>query len=120
MFYYKEEVRDEPYTIRFRKARTMTEDKVVDWQVKAGDIVKNGDELVDIETEKITNVCEAPASGVFRRRVAQNGTILPVGVLIGVIADTDTRPRVPSYDYSLFGSVKNAPLDNIRQLLAAA
>ncbi len=108
---------DEPYTIRFRKARTMTEDKVVDWQVKAGDTVKNGDELVGIEIEKITNICEAPASGVFRCRVAQDGTTLPVGVLIGVIADTDTRPRVPSYDYSLFGSVKNVPLDNIRQII---
>jgi pyruvate/2-oxoglutarate dehydrogenase complex dihydrolipoamide acyltransferase (E2) component len=69
---------------------TMTEGKVVDWQVKAGDTVKNGDELVGIETEKITNACEAPASGVFRRRVAQDGTTLPVGALIGVIAQADT------------------------------
>lgn len=105
MFDSKEEVTDEPYTIRFRKVRTMIEDKVVDRQVKAGDTVR------------ITNVCEAPASGIFRCRVAQDGTPLPVGVLIGVMADTDTRPSVPSYEYSLFGSVKNVPLDNIPQII---
>lgn len=69
---------------------TMTEGKVVDWQVKAGDEVEDGDEVVGIETEKITNVCEAPTGGVFRRRVAHDGTTLPVGALIGVIADADT------------------------------
>jgi len=69
---------------------TMTEGKVVDWQVKVGDQVKNGDELVGIETEKITNACEAPASGVFRRCVAGSGDTLPVGGLIGVIAQAET------------------------------
>lgn len=53
---------------------TMKEGKVVDWQVKAGDEVVEGDEIVGIETEKITNVCEAPADGVFRRRVAMTAT----------------------------------------------
>lgn len=69
---------------------TMTQGTVVDWQVKAGDPVKSGDEIVGIETEKITNVCEAPAGGTFRRRVASEGATLPVGALIGVIADADT------------------------------
>ncbi|MFT6424744.1 MAG: pyruvate dehydrogenase E2 component (dihydrolipoamide acetyltransferase) [Celeribacter sp.] len=69
---------------------TMTEGKVVDWQVKAGDDVEEGDEIVGIETEKITNVCEAPASGVFRRRVAHEGTTLPVGALIAVMAQAET------------------------------
>ncbi|MFT7135815.1 MAG: hypothetical protein ACI80I_001813 [Akkermansiaceae bacterium] len=30
---------------------TMTEGKVVDWQVKAGDEIQEGDEVVGIETE---------------------------------------------------------------------
>lgn len=48
---------------------TMKEGKVVDWQVKAGDEVVEGDEIVGIETEKITNVCEAPGG----RRVPPPG-----------------------------------------------
>jgi len=69
---------------------TMTEGKVVDWQVKAGEEIKEGAEVVGIETEKITNSCEAPADGVFRRRVAHEGDTLPVGGLIGIIAQADT------------------------------
>ncbi|MBW4960670.1 biotin/lipoyl-containing protein [Sulfitobacter sp. CW3] len=69
---------------------TMTEGKVVDWQVKAGDEVQEGDEVVGIETEKITNSCEAPADGIFRRRVAHEGDTLLVGHLIGIIAKADT------------------------------
>ena len=69
---------------------TMKEGKVVDWRVKAGDEVEEGDEIVGIETEKITNVCEAPTDGVFRRRVAHDGDTLAVGALIGVIAQSDT------------------------------
>jgi len=55
---------------------TMTEGKVVDWRVEAGDEVMEGDELVGLETEKITNICESPADGVFRRRVAHDGDTL--------------------------------------------
>lgn len=69
---------------------TMKEGKVADWQVKAGDEVEEGDEIVGIETEKITNACESPADGVFRRRVAHEGDTLPVGGLIGIIAQADT------------------------------
>lgn len=69
---------------------TMKEGKVVDWRVDVGDEVEEGDEIVGIETEKITNGCEAPAEGVFRRRVADDGDTLPVGALIGVIAQSET------------------------------
>ncbi len=69
---------------------TMTKGKVVDWQVEVGDRVEGGDEIVGIETEKITNACESPAGGVFRRRVVETGVVVPVGALIGVIADADT------------------------------
>jgi pyruvate dehydrogenase E2 component (dihydrolipoamide acetyltransferase) len=69
---------------------TMKEGVVVDWQVKVGDEVEEGDEIVGIETEKITNACEAPAYGVFRRCIADVGDTLSVGGLIGVIADAET------------------------------
>lgn len=69
---------------------TMKEGDVVDWQVNVGDEVEEGDEIVGIETEKITNACEAPADGIFRRRIANKGDTLSVGALMGVIADAET------------------------------
>jgi pyruvate dehydrogenase E2 component (dihydrolipoamide acetyltransferase) len=71
----------------------MTEGKIAAWLVDEGAIVSVGDELADIETTKITNAYESPASGVLRRRVAPEQEDLLVGALIGVIADPATDDR---------------------------
>jgi pyruvate dehydrogenase E2 component (dihydrolipoamide acetyltransferase) len=45
----------------------MREGTVVSWHVEEGKGIDKGDELIDIETDKIVNTMEAPASGVLRR-----------------------------------------------------
>jgi len=67
----------------------MTEGRIGVWLVDEGATVAFGDELVEIETSKITNVLDSPWDGVLRRRVAQVGDTLPVGALLGVIAPPD-------------------------------
>ena len=67
----------------------MTEGKVAAWLVPEGAHVGAGDEIVEIETSKITNVFEAPAAGTLRRRVASEGETLPVGALLAVLAEAD-------------------------------
>ncbi|MEM8921769.1 MAG: biotin/lipoyl-containing protein, partial [Pseudomonadota bacterium] len=80
----------------------MEEGKIVEWWVVQGASVKEGDDLVDIETSKITNVCEAHVDGVLRRIVAQPDETLPVGALIGVfaedgVADADIDAFIDEY-----------------------
>ena len=65
---------------------SMQEGAIVEWLKPEGSSVREGEDLVDIETSKITNVCESPAAGVLRRIVAQPGETLPVGGLIAVLA----------------------------------
>jgi pyruvate dehydrogenase E2 component (dihydrolipoamide acetyltransferase) len=65
----------------------MTEGTVNGWTAAIGEFVSKGQPLLDVETEKIVNTVEAPASGVLRRQLAQVGDIRPVGALIGVLAD---------------------------------
>jgi pyruvate dehydrogenase E2 component (dihydrolipoamide acetyltransferase) len=66
---------------------SMTEGTVVQWLVEEGTELKNGDEVIEVESEKINNAVEAPTPGVLRRQVAKEGDVLPVGGLLGVIAD---------------------------------
>lgn len=66
---------------------SMTEGTVVQWLVEEGTELQDGDEVVEVESEKINNAVEAPRAGVLRRRVASEGDVLPVGGLLGVIAD---------------------------------
>jgi pyruvate dehydrogenase E2 component (dihydrolipoamide acetyltransferase) len=66
---------------------SMIEGKIVEWHKTEGAALKEGDDLVDVETSKITNVAEAPVAGTLRRIVAQPEETLPVGALLAVIAD---------------------------------
>jgi pyruvate dehydrogenase E2 component (dihydrolipoamide acetyltransferase) len=69
---------------------TMTEGKVVQWLKPQGAAFAQGDEILEIETSKITNVVEADADGMLRRIVAPEGTTLPIGALLAVVAPEDT------------------------------
>ncbi len=70
-----------------RWGMTMTEGQVADWLVDEGQAVAAGEDVIEIETTKITNVMETPSGGVLRRRVVEVGATVPVGSLLGVIAE---------------------------------
>jgi pyruvate dehydrogenase E2 component (dihydrolipoyllysine-residue acetyltransferase) len=65
---------------------TMTEGKVLGWLKGEGEEYRAGDELLEIETTKITNVFEASEGSRLRRIVADAGTTLPIGALLAVAA----------------------------------
>ena len=64
----------------------MTHGTIVAWHKSVGDTVTAGEEIVDIETDKIVNSFEARTSGTLVRILAEVGDELPVGQLIGVVA----------------------------------
>lgn len=65
----------------------MKEGALVAWLVEEGAEVAAGDEVAEVETDKINGAVEAPAAGVLRRQVASVGDVVPVGGLLGVLAD---------------------------------
>src|SRR6266567_3500966 len=65
---------------------TMTEGKVVGWLKQQGQRFAEGEEILEIETTKITNTLEAAEGGTLRRIVAPAGATLPVGALLAVVA----------------------------------
>ena len=67
----------------------MQEGTVARWHKKEGDTVTRGEVIADIETDKATVEFEAYTTGVLRKIVAEEGTVIPVGELIAVITDPD-------------------------------
>lgn len=65
----------------------MTEGKVAAWRKAVGDPVAKGEPLVEIETEKATVEVEAPASGILARIDVPAGKTVPVGTVIGILAE---------------------------------
>jgi pyruvate dehydrogenase E2 component (dihydrolipoamide acetyltransferase) len=75
---------------------TMEEGTIVKWNKKEGDVIKVGDVLAEIETDKANMEMEALGAGVLRKVLVPAGGKAPIGTLIGVIADAseDIAPLV--------------------------
>jgi len=84
---------------------TMTEGKVLGWLKAEGESYRAGDELLEIETTKITNVFEAREPGTLRRIVAAAGAMLPIGALLAVAAPAS----VPDAEVATFVAAFVAP-----------
>jgi len=68
---------------------TMEEGTIASWLVEEGDEIAVGDEIVEIETDKIAQPVESTVAGVLRRIIGEEGEEYPVQTLIGIIADED-------------------------------
>jgi pyruvate dehydrogenase E2 component (dihydrolipoamide acetyltransferase) len=66
---------------------TMEEGVVLKWLRKEGEKIKQGDVLVEIESDKADMELEAYDSGVLRKIVVPEGGKAPIGALIAVIGE---------------------------------
>lgn len=103
---------------------SMEEGKVVHWHIAEGQLVAPGDELVDIETTKITNTVEAQRGGRVRRLVGQLEETLPCGRIIAVLDDGDASDQaveafIAEYNSSAVEKARSA-LASIEQGFAGA
>jgi pyruvate dehydrogenase E2 component (dihydrolipoamide acetyltransferase) len=62
--------------------------KLLRWIKAPGDMVRKGEPIAEIETDKVTVELEAPASGILQDVTAQEGDVVPVGHTIAIIADS--------------------------------
>ena len=93
---------------------------VTKWHSSVGDSVTLGDELVDIESDKIMNTLEATATGVLRRILLEVDDTLGVGELIGIIADADASDEaidafIADFNASLAKSEDGASEESVAQ-----
>src|SRR5205085_4966406 len=77
---------------------TMEEGRLVTWHKHEGERISKGDVLFEVETDKATMEVEAPASGVVRKLLVQEGDYAPVAQIIAFIADTadEALPVAPT------------------------
>ena len=84
----------------------MEEGTIIEWLVAVGDEFSEGQELCEIESEKVVNVLEAPFSGTLRKIIAVAEDALPVKAPIGICAPAE----VSDEDIEAFAlSIQNLP-----------
>jgi pyruvate dehydrogenase E2 component (dihydrolipoamide acetyltransferase) len=81
---------------------TMEEGKITRWLKNEGDPVEKGEELFEVETEKITNIVEATAGGVLFQILVPAGEAAAVSAVVAIVAESgenlersepDRKPR---------------------------
>ena len=76
----------------------MQEGTIGKWLKNEGDKVLQGEPLVEISTDKIVTEIITPASGVLLKKVAEEGDIVPIKGIIGIIGDADEKLDIPIID----------------------
>jgi 2-oxoglutarate decarboxylase len=61
---------------------SVTEGTILEWSVKVGDAVKDGETVVEISTDKVDMELPAPASGTITEILAEEGATVSVGQVI--------------------------------------
>jgi pyruvate dehydrogenase E2 component (dihydrolipoamide acetyltransferase) len=69
----------------------MQEGVLVRWVKNEGENVNKGDVLAEIETDKATVEVESSASGVVRKLLVEEGSVVPVGDPIAVVGSADEK-----------------------------
>lgn len=72
-----------------RLSLTMKEGTVGRWYKKEGDTVEKGEPLVEVFSEKATYDLEAPASGILRKILVQEGVDTAVNAPLAIITASD-------------------------------
>lgn len=84
------------------------------WLKDEGDIVQQGDPLMEIETDKVTVEIEANASGKLVNVMAQVGEDVPVGEVIAYIMyDSETLADIPQAQQAPADKPTSAPKTEI-------
>src|SRR5262244_104950 len=75
---------------------TMESATVLRWLKQAGDRVRMGEPLVELETDKAAIEVEAPADGTLESILAPEGTQLPIGAALGRLSASGGAAAKPA------------------------
>jgi len=89
---------------------------VVHWLKNEGDLVKKGEVICEVETEKAVFEVEAPADGYLRRIIVKEGQETPIFSVIGIIGEKDEALNVVDIEAILAGGKKEAEGVDISKL----
>jgi len=96
-----------------RLSLTMSEGTVVQWFKKEGEKVEKGEPVVEVLSDKVTYEVEAPASGIIRKIMAEEGVDVPVAETLAVITAPDEElPEVEA--------IAEVPVERVEKRIVAS
>src|SRR5580658_2007743 len=77
---------------------TVTEGKITVWFKAVGDSIAPGDNLFEIETDKVSMEVPATSGGILREIRVKQGEVAPVSAIVAVIGDGEAKAVPVSLD----------------------
>src|SRR5215510_8788887 len=74
---------------------TVAEGKITTWFKSIGDTVKPGDNLFEIETDKVSMEVPATSTGVLEQICVAAGEVAPVGAVVAVLSGAAASMAAP-------------------------
>lgn len=72
--------------------QTMTEGEILKWRKREGELIKKGEVLVEIASDKTNLEVESEYTGMVQKILVQEGIKVPCGQVIAYIVETiDSR-----------------------------
>ena len=90
---------------------SVTEGTILEWSVKVGDAVRDGETIVEISTDKVDMELPAPASGTIAEILSQEGETVTVGQVIGRMTTGATGPAPTSETPASENGAEAVPTD---------
>src|SRR5262249_53299742 len=97
---------------------TVAEGKITQWFKSAGDAVKPGDNLFEIETDKVSMEVPSTTAGVLAEIRVPAGEVAPVGAAVAVIADGTAASAPPPAEALSKPAVAPAPANRLQPTTA--
>lgn len=76
-------------------SESVTEGTLINWLKKQGEYVERGENLIDIETDKVVLELPAPQSGILAEIIKNDGTVVTSGEIIARIDSTAKSSKIP-------------------------
>ncbi|MCP5145178.1 MAG: 2-oxoglutarate dehydrogenase complex dihydrolipoyllysine-residue succinyltransferase [Gammaproteobacteria bacterium] len=76
-------------------AESVPDATLLEWRKKPGEAVKRGDNLIDLETDKVTLEVTAPDDGVLTQILKQSGETVLTGEVLAIL-DTEAAASAPA------------------------
>ncbi|MBZ0105137.1 MAG: 2-oxoglutarate dehydrogenase complex dihydrolipoyllysine-residue succinyltransferase [Sulfuricella denitrificans] len=80
-------------------SESVSEGTLLNWHRQEGDVVAPGENLIDLETDKVVLELPAPQAGVLSRIVKQNGEVVYPGEVIALL-DIDVTAAAPAFGFA--------------------
>src|SRR5437763_6329722 len=94
---------------------SITEATVAKWLKRPGEAVAADEPIAELETDKVTLEVPAPASGTLSEILAEEGANVPVGAILGRIADRLAADAAPHPSLLPAGGQREGPAQRERE-----